>query len=292
MLHHGRTILCGIALAALLGGALGCQPDASEPLASGYHAETLAAGAPASAEAVLPVLETYADTLARRVYDASGGPEAWHSLSYLRFTYALERNGERQRTVVHFWNRQTGDYRVEMRGPGGQPYVALFNVNTLQGQAYWQGDTLDAASSAEQLEVAYRRFTNDTYWLLAPFKLFDPGVVRTYAPDSSTAETEALHLSFGNVGLTPGDQYWLFIDRATGRLVRWTYVLESDGPQTTPRSFVWEDYEEHIAPAGPVYFATRKRGVGTPVAIYTDGIETPTLVPDDLFTDPEPRLQE
>ena len=292
MVHTGRIILCGIPLAVLMVGVLGCQPDASVPLASDDSVEVLVAEEPAGAERVLPVLETYADTLALRVYEASGGPAAWHSLSYLRFNFTVARGGERQRTVRHFWDRRTGDYRVEQRGPGAESYVVLFNVNTREGQGYWQGDTLEAKSNTEQLEDAYRRFINDTYWLLAPFKLFDPGVNRTYAPDSSDEATEALHLSFGDVGLTPGDQYWLFIDKGTGRLVRWTYVLESDGPETPPRSFVWDDYEEHITPGGPIYFATRKRGVGAPFAIYNDAIKTPTLVPADMFTDPDPRLDD
>ena len=69
-------------------------------------------------------------------------------------------------------------------------------------------------------------------------------------------------------------------------------MLESDGPEAPPRSFVWDDYEEHITPGGPIYFATRKRGVGTPFAIYTEAIQTPTQVPDDMFTDPNPRLDD
>ena len=290
MIDNRRVILSGFALALLLLGALGCQPDASEPLASDDTTEALVAGEPA--EVAPPALETYADTLAMRIFEASGGPAAWHSVPYLRFNFVVARGGERQRSVQHFWDRRTGNYRVEQRGPGGAPYVALFNVNTQEGRAYWQGDTLDAVTNSQQMEEAYRRFINDTYWLLAPFKLFDPGVNRAYAPDSSDEATEALHLSFGDVGLTPGDQYWLFVDRETGRLVRWTYVLEGDAPDAPPRSFVWDTYEEYIAPGGPIYFATRKRRVGAPFAIYTDAIEMPTLVPDDMFTAPESRLME
>ena len=53
---------------------------------------------------------------------------------------------------------------------------------------------------------------------------------------------------------------------------------------------LWEEYKELITPGGALYVAMRKRGVDTPFAILTDGIETPTQVPDDMFTAPESRL--
>ncbi len=291
MTPNGRIILGGIALAVLIPGALGCQPDAAVPLASNDSVEASVAGGPSGGELVLPVLETYADTVAMRVYEASGGPAAWQDLPLLRFSYSIQNEGRRVRTVQHFWNRITGHYRLEMRGPGGQPYIVLFNVKTRQGWAYWKGDSLDVTGNAEQMAIAYRRFINDTYWLLAPFKLFDPGVHRAYAPDSSDAATDAIHLTFDDASMTPGDQYWLFVNKETGRLIRWTYVLPDDGPDTPPRSFIWDTYEEHVMPGGSLLFSTRKRGVGTPVAIYTEAIETPTLVPKGMFTVPDARLR-
>lgn len=291
MTPNGRIILGGIALAVLIPGALGCQPDAAVPLASNDSVEASVAGGPSGGELVLPVLETYADTVAMRVYEASGGPAAWQDLPFLRFSYTIEREGRRVRTVHHFWNRMTGDYRLELRGPGGDPYVVLFNVKTRQGWAYWKGDSLDVTGNAEKMDIANRRFITDTYWLVAPFRLFDPGVHRAYAPDSSDTATDAIHLTFDDEAVTPFDHYWLFVNKETGRLIRWTYVLPDDGPDTPPRSFVWDTYEEYVTPGGSLFFSTRKRGVGTPVAIYTEAIETPTLVPKGMFTVPDARLR-
>ncbi|MFQ5572195.1 MAG: hypothetical protein ACE5G0_21170, partial [Rhodothermales bacterium] len=222
---------------------------------------------------------------------ASGGPAAWSALPYLRFNFAVSVEGTRRRTIRHLWDRRTGDYRVEMRGPGGEPYIILFNINTRQGQAYWGDTPLDSTDTAEKIAEAYQRFINDTYWLLVPFKLFDPGVHRAYVADSSDAEADVLHLSFGDVGLTPGDQYWLYVDKESGRLAQWSYVLQgSEG--LPPRSFVWDEYEEHITPSGSLFFAARKRAVGRPNAIYTDAIGTPLEVPEGIFSDPAIRLDE
>ena len=289
MVQNHRMIRCALVL-ALLGGALGCQPPASAPFL--YQTPVVQVATETSPDAPAPssLRDAYADSLAMRVYEAAGGPEAWEALPYLRFNFSVVRQNERGRVIRHMWNRQTGDYRVELPGPANEPYVVLFNINTREGHVYWDGNELDPVESPAHLETAYSRFINDTYWLLLPFKLFDPGVNRTYLPDSSNALYDVLHLSFGNVGLTPGDQYWLYADKASGRLVRWSYQLQDDAPDMPPRSFVWEDYEEHITPAGSLFFATRKRGIGVPFAILTDEIGTPTLVPDDMFTAIEARL--
>jgi len=302
MVLNGRFIACALVF-AMVGGALGCQPLESEPLvsdllasdflASGALVAGVDAAAPAARDTVTrPVLKTYADTVAMRVYDASGGPAAWEALPFLGFNFSVMRQNERGRVFRHFWDRRTGAYRAELPGPANEPYVALFNVDTREGRVYWQGTELDTVETPKMLDEAYRRYINDTYWLLLPFKLFDPGVNRTYVPDSSDASFDVVHLSFGNVGLTPGDQYWLYVDKETGRLARWTYVLESYGPDTPPRSFVWEDYEEHVTPEGSLFFATRKRGIGVPFAILTNEITTPSFdqVPDDIFTAIEARL--
>lgn len=289
MSYNSRLFLALLGLVVPGSAMLWCQPPASEPLAADTLVVETAGSTPTAAPA-LPVLETYADSVAMRIYEASGGPEAWNALPYLRFKFSVQRSQERGRVIHHFWDRTTGNYRLEFPGPGNIPYVALFNIGTREGKAYWQGTALTEEENSGRMDDAYHRFINDTYWLLAPFKLFDPGVNRTYVPDSSNADFDVIKLTFGDVGLTPGDQYWLYADKETGRLAQWSYILQSDAPGTAPRTFVWEDYEEHVTPAGSLFFASRKRGLGTAFAILTDGIETPTQVSEDLFTDGEARL--
>ncbi len=271
---------------------LGFHPDAKEPLVSTPGATDRLPATPTETWLPLPTLETYADTVAMRVFEAAGGEAAWQALPYLGFNFSVSRQNERGRVVRHFWNRQTGDYRLEMPGPANIPYVTLFNINTREGRVYWQGTELDTVETAKRLPEAYHRFINDTYWLTVPYKLFDPGVNRTYEPDMSDDTYDVIRLTFGNVGLTPGDRYWLYVDKETGRLAQWAYILQDDGPDAKPRMFVWDQYEEHVTPAGSLFYATRKRGVGVPFAIYTDDIATPTVeqVPDDMFTAIEARL--
>lgn len=245
---------------------------------------------PPAADAPDIVMATYADTLAMRTFEAMGGPEAWASVPALRFNFGLERDGEHQVARRHAWNRQTGDYRVEWQQGPDSAYVALFDVNdvtdnTPAGQVYLNGEPVAAEANEALLQRAYGGYINDTYWLLMPTKLFDPGVTRTYAADSSDADAEVIHLSFGDVGLTPGDQYWVYADPTTGLVDGWAYRLQSGRESRS----MWTGYETYTAPGGEVVVATRKASPDGTFALLTDSVSIEPL-PEAMFTDPTPGM--
>ena len=228
-----------------------------------------------------------ADSIAMRLLEASGGAVAWAALPYLGFSYSVQRGRDRVHVVRHMWNRRTHEYRMEVPGPTNEPYVVLFNIHTRKGRVYWDGTELDEVESDRQLKAAYARFLNDAFWLVAPFTLFDPGVERTYMADSSNASMDVLRIGFTHQAKGPAQAYLLYIHKATGRLARWSY-RDAQGGAT--RSFAWEGLEERATAAGPLLFATYKRGIGTPFAVVTEEIATPALVEADLFTASAPRL--
>jgi hypothetical protein len=244
---------------------------------------------PADAASAPPpvALATRADSIAYRAVEASGGFAAWEALPALRFEFGIEREGQQRVAARHYWNKSHNRYRVEWPGGGDTTYVALFSPWPDDVRTFADGQPLEGGAAEAAAATARRRTINDTYWLLAPLKLFDPGVSRAYAPDSSDATTDAIRLSFDGVGLTPGDRYWLFIDRETGELRRWTFLLEGD---EAPRSFRWTAYQTLPGPGGPVYLSARKEATAAPVAILTDGLRAPAAVDSALFTDPSPRL--
>ena len=262
----------------LLALFLGCA-DSSSP---GPDAGASTAPAPP------PVpLQTTADSIAYRMAEAAGGFAAWQALPALRFEFGVERDGEARTAARHFWDKHQNRYRVEWPGEGDTTYVALFSAWPDSVETFAAGEPLQGAAADEAAATARRRTINDTYWLLAPLKAFDEGVTRTYVPDSSDAETAVLRLSFDGVGITPGDRYWLFVDRASGQLQKWTYVLEAD---PNPRSFAWTAYRTLSRPSGAVSLSARKEATFAPVAILTGGLRAPATVDSTLFTDPQPRL--
>ena len=234
--------------------------------------------------------DSLADALAARVLAAFGGSEAWERLPYIQFSYSVQHGQERVRVIRHLWSRHTGEYRMEIPGPANTPYVVLFNRTARRGKAYWNGLELDDKETDRKLAEAVRRATTDSYPLLAPFLLFDPGVRRSYQADTTGGTGDVLQVSHQDTDFLAGDQYWLRVDRTTGRVTQWSYRRSGDNPDRPPRTFVWEGYEEHETAAGRLVFSTRKRAEANPFVVFTADIAVPVSVPDDMFTDSAPRL--
>lgn len=258
--------------------ALGCQSESEST----------------SSSADAPVLDSKADSVAHRLATAHGH-DAFASAPYLRFTFAVETPSGTRPLGRHFWDRITGDYRVEWSTGPDSSYVALFNVRSEtdgppDGDVYLNGKQLEGSRARKHRRDAYGRFINDTYWLLAPFKVFDPGVNRTYRPDSSTAEHDVLHLTFGDVGLTPGDEYWLYVSTETDQLDQWAFHLQSMDEQTPPQQFRWTSDTTLQAPEGPVTFSRRKAAVNGPRALLTTDLALPSSPPENVFSAPTSML--
>lgn len=231
-------------------------------------------------------IETAADSLAMRITLASGGLDAWDKLPVLRFDWAVQNDSAETFRRYHLWNKAADLYRVEWPVGEDSTLVAVFSPSTFDpdaptGQVAINGDTLSGDEKAEQLVSAHGRYINDSYWLLAPLKVLDPGVRRELAPDSGLG---VLAMSFEGVGLTPGDRYWIESDPETGLMTGWTYVLQSSQDGTPTR---WDWTDPRLIPDTDLLLPIRKVSDGR--QIVTELFEPP--VPDaGTFTDLTPRL--
>ncbi|MFB6230255.1 MAG: hypothetical protein ABEL04_03780 [Salinibacter sp.] len=274
-------------LAVLLAGSVLTTGCASEP-------GSQAGGTAAPTDTI--ELNTRADSVAHRLLRAHGA-DAWATAPYLRFNFGVETPNGTQIVARHLWDRTTGDYRVEWSSSPDSSYVALVNVREVEnerptGTVYLNGEKLTGSAGKEARKRAYGRFVNDTYWLLAPLKTFDPGVRRTYLPDSSTTEHDVVRLTFGDVGLTPDDRYWLYISTETGRLDRWAFHLQGMPDKAPAPSFDWTNYTTLEAPGGTVRLATRKEAIGRNQAILTNQVALPDSLPEGAFSAPTPMLDD
>lgn len=210
-----------------------------------------------------------ADQVAHELIAALGGEAAWEKARTLRFDFVVEREGSRAAEFHHVWDRYTGDYRLQGRDKSGAPYAVYFNVNTRDGVAFSNGKAVEGDDKKKLLETAYGRFINDTYWLLAPWKVFDPGVHRDYDGEKAGPDgvlCDVIRLSFDNVGLTPKDVYWLWITRDGRRMVEWQYVL--GGASEDPTTALWQDWRSF----GGIQLALEKPMTGKPVRIRFENV--------------------
>ncbi len=230
--------------------------------------------------------DPHAVELAAQTYDAMGGAAGFADARYLRFNFVSVRGGAARTVARHLWDRRTDDYRVDGTTRAGQPYTVLFNLDRRDSGLTWlAGAPASDSMHTALLKSAYGRFVNDSYWLLMPTKLRDPGVTLTMAPDTTFGgqEYDVVHLSFSGVGLTPGDQYWAYLNRRTHLMDRWAMRLEDFAPTDTTAVYSWVDY----ARFGPLTLSPRKINPTTPGSeIRHDSLAVLTAVPTGVFTDP------
>lgn len=224
-----------------------------------------------------------ADAVGHELIAAMGGMPAWEKARQFRFDFVVVKEGKPVARFSHLWDRFTGDYRLAGTDKSGAPYTVLFNVNTKAGTAYVNGRRAEADKQAQLLENAYGRFINDTYWLLAPWKIFDPGVHLAYdgeKPCPGGGTCDVLKLSFDEVGLTPKDVYWMWVARDGHRMVQWQYVL--GGAADPPTTAAWKDWKT----MGGIALSMDKPMSGEPFEIRFENVAVSASRDGALFTPP------
>lgn len=147
-----------------------------------------------------------ADPLVDKVVARAGDP---HAEPGLAFTFVV---GDMRR--AHRWDVRGGKVEVTWTDKEGKRCVAVAPVG------YAGDDPLQ--------KQAWAAFVNDQYWLLAPAKLKDPGVV-------TEVKGNDVHARFENVGLTPGDRYVFHVEPSTGDVTGWEFTLQGGATGT----FAW-----------------------------------------------------
>ncbi len=216
--------------------------------------------------------------LAHNVLETMGGEEAWQGTRFLRFNFFGFR--------LHHWDRYTGRHRLEGKSREGDSYVVLHNINTRQGSVVVNGETVEGEDKAQWLERAYGAWINDTYWLIMPYKLLDPGVNLAYDGEEAIdgATFDKLKLTFNQVGLTPGDTYWAYINRETGLMERWAYSLEGWEDDREPTIWQWLDWQRH----GNIMLSSKRVNISDDSERPLGDIGVFDRLPDSIFESAEP----
>lgn len=165
--------------------------------------------------------ETTARKSAGAAFKASGG-ENWAKVKAIRFTFNVGQGDKVLASATHHWQVRAGTDTVSWGGK-----TVTINI--------WN------PSNESDAKTAYARWVNDSYWLLMPLKLCDKGVTLTYKgqQDVEGKTYDVLHLGFASVGLTPGDQYNIYVDPDTHLVRRWDYMPNSENKI----SGTWDGYK-------------------------------------------------
>lgn len=175
--------------------------------------------------------------LAKKVMNSLGGQKAWDQ------TRVLSWNFFGARTLT--WDKWTGNVRIDM---ADKETVYLFNLNTLKGKVQMKGQEITQPDSlAKLITQGKNMWINDSYWLIMPYKLQDPGVKMTYlGKDKTEDQKEAykIQLTFESVGVTPQNKYWIYISPETYLVTQWSYFanFQDEKPRFT---LPWADYKTY-----------------------------------------------
>ncbi len=219
-----------------------------------------------------------ATELAASVKKNAGGDEM-SKVAELKFKFVVYVKGEKKMQAEHRWDLLHSRDRVMWTDRNGTKRDAIVDLSTKKAEGTIDGKKPDDAAQKELGEKTYARWVNDSYWLMLPLKLLDPGVHRELEPQREVKgkKYDVLKLSFEKVGLTPGDVYWLYVDPATKEIARWEMQLQ--GEKGPPEGTTFEDYRK----VGPLKLALNHVSSDGNERIVLEDVAALTKVEDGDF---------
>lgn len=170
------------------------------------------------------VLGEKADALAHKMLNALNH-ENYQNTNYLEWTFNKR----------HHYKWQKNDKMCEVMWKSYRVKLNLKDYS--RSKAYINRIETKGKKAEKLIQKAIRFYNNDSFWLVAPYKVFDKGVQRRLV--TLKDNKEALLVTYTSGGSTPGDSYLWLIDE-TGKpksFKMWTSILPIDGLEAS-----WSDW--------------------------------------------------
>ncbi|GAB5524057.1 MAG: hypothetical protein Roseis2KO_19290 [Roseivirga sp.] len=166
-----------------------------------------------------------ADEMARAMLTAMNHT-AWQNTEQVSWTFRGAHD--------YSWDRK--EHKVSVTW--GDNTVTL-NPETMEGIASTEGKALTAEEEQALIKTAWDYFNNDSFWLAAPFKVFDPGTERSIVTVADGRK--GLKITYTSGGTTPGDSYvWILgDDNRPVACKMWVSIIPIGGIE-----FTWENYQQ------------------------------------------------
>lgn len=166
-----------------------------------------------------------ADALAKNMLQ-SLNYEAYKNTDYIEWTFKKRHhyNWNKKNNICEvFWKNNKVELNLN------KPSLSIAFVNNKK--------VVDETTAKDLINKATVYFNNDSFWLVAPYKVFDNGVERRLVKTENNKE--ALLITYKSGGSTPGDSYlWLFNENGKPKSFKiWASILPINGLEAT-----WNDW--------------------------------------------------
>jgi hypothetical protein len=161
----------------------------------------------------------------------------------------------------HQYSWKKAENRVEVRWSS---HRVLLELDDLSSSMIYTDQAQSSEEHSKLIDQAASYFYNDSYWLVAPFKVFDPGVSRKLV--RLEGENDALLVTHSSGGVTPGDSYLWLLDQNARPIAfkMWASIIPLGGLRAS-----WEEY---VLSETGAYFATSHK-IG-PLTIRIRNLQT------------------
>ena len=211
--------------------------------------------------------------IADAVMEKMGGWENWNQTRYITWRFFGRR--------MHVWDKWTGNLRHE-----DGDMLILMNINTKKGRVWFGGtEQTNPDSVKKYMNQGYRRWINDSYWLVMPYKLKDTGVTLKYSGEDKTLDDRPAHkltLTFHNTGVTPQNKYDVWVDQEHNLVTEWAFYRNASNAEPRFRN-PWTNWTKH----GNILLSDGRGSTRRGERKHTDIAVFDTL-PASVFESPDP----
>ncbi len=203
-------------------------------------------------------------TLVDGMITALGGQAAWDAAHEIAFDETIQNGDNVVLAVKHIWDRWNGRHHYEMKNTGGQLMVAGYDMYEGTGFAKANGHETNADQKAEIIGMAKKRFGQDVYYFLLPYRLKDPGVHlgkpeeegEPGKPTTDPPKWDSIKVTF-DAGVGTGDTYYVWINKET-HLPDFVHMVPAGKPDDFRLIYQWTDW----VTVGGLKFSTKRLNQG------------------------------